>query len=144
MYFYLFKTTQIEYNRIEAKTDLFLDGIGGSGDGSFNENETEVEYNLIGWYSTYFDKKLSLSLDYITDNATSTQSDDIPLESIIVDGGLLNPALTGTQQTLSYNSFSAKQKEKQISAILKYKESIGDHDLLGGLQYRKKILNSLK
>ena len=119
-------TNRIEYNRIEVKSDLFMDGIGG-GDGSTEVNETESDYNLFGWYSTYLDEKLSLSLDYISDKSTTRQSDDEALNSLIVDGVLL-----------SYDSYFAKQKEKQISAVLKYRESIGKHDLLGGLQYRKK------
>jgi iron complex outermembrane receptor protein len=132
-------TNRIEYNRIEGETDLFIDGIGGAGDGSFNENETEAEYNLLGWYSTYFDKKLSFSLDYISDKATTKQSDSPVLDSVTVPAKILNPfAPDGYLIDAYYDSYSVKQKEKQISAVLKYKESIGDHDLLGGLQYRKK------
>ena len=130
-------TNRIEYNRVEAKSDLFMDGIGG-GDGSTQVNKTEVDYNLLGWYSTYFDEKLSLSLDFISDKSNSIQSDDEPLDSITVDGSLLSPFLAGNDQKIFYDSYSVKQKEKQISAVLKYKETIGENNFLGGLQYRKK------
>jgi hypothetical protein len=130
-------TNRIEYNRIEGKTDLFLAGIGG-GDGSTEVNETQADYNLLGWYSTYFDKKLSLSLDYISDKSSTRQSDDEPLGSRPVDGSFLNPFFAGTKKEIYYDSYLVKQKEKQVSAVLKYKETFGKHDLLSGLQYRKK------
>ena len=131
-------TNRIEYNRIEANTDLFMDGIGG-GDGSTEVNEADAEYNLFGWYSTYFDERLSLSLDFISDKSTTTQSDDEPLDSFSIPAQILNSsAPTGSTVDLDYDSYILKQKEKQISAILKYKETLGDHNLLAGLQYRKK------
>mgnify|MGYP000580123121 CR=1 FL=1 len=110
-------TNRIEYNRIEGKSDLFLDGVGGNGDGSFNENETEADYNLLGWYSTYFDEKLSLSLDYISDKSITEQSDDTPLDTIIVDGSILSPFLAGIPQTIAYNSYFVKQKRVKVNGI---------------------------
>jgi iron complex outermembrane receptor protein len=130
-------TNRLEYNRIEANSDLFMDGIGG-GDGSPNENNTEVVYNLLGWYSTYLEDKVSLSLDYISDTAKTKESDDEPLDTLMIDGGFINPFLTGTLIPVQYNSYYVKSKEKQVSAVLKYKESIANHNLLSGLQYRKK------
>ncbi len=130
-------TNRLEYNRIEANSDLFMDGIGG-GDGSPKENNTEVVYNLLGWYSTYFEDKVSLSLDYISDTAKTAESDDDPLATLMIDGGFINPFLTGTLVPVQYNSYFVKSKEKQVSAVLKYKEKIGNHNLLTGLQYRKK------
>ncbi len=123
-------TNRIEYNRIEGKSDLFMDGIAG-GDGSPTVNNTDASYNLLGWYSTYFDEKLSLSLDYIEDKSKTKQADSPFLGSLTVD-------VAGNPIPATFESYLAKQKEKQISAVLKYKESIGNHDLLFGLQYRKK------
>lgn len=131
-------TNRIEYNRVEAKTDLFLEGIGG-GDGSPDVNDTDASYNLLGWYSTYFEERLSFSLDYISDKSMTKQSDSPVLDSTTVPAQILNPlAPAGSTVDLFYDSYSVKQKEKQLSAILKYKESIGNHDLLAGVQYRKK------
>lgn len=128
---------RVEYNRIEGKSDLFMDGIGG-GDGSPLVNDTDVIYNLIGWYSTYFHEKLSLSLDYIQADIEAKESDDEPLNTIFVDGEIVNPTLTGRNIPVSYDSYNSKSEEKQLSAVLKYKEKIGNHNLLGGLQFRKK------
>ncbi|PLY08468.1 MAG: hypothetical protein C0625_02445 [Arcobacter sp.] len=130
-------TNRLEYDRIEGKSDLFMEGIGG-GDGSPIENKVDVSYNLLGWYSTYFDKKLSLSLDYIDDNAETIQRDNEPLGTLFINGGFLNSSLVGTQVPIQYDSYYLKSKERQISAVLKYKENIGKHNFVGGLQLRKK------
>lgn len=131
------ETNRVEYNRIYGKSDLFMDGIGG-GDGSPLENDTEVTYNLFGWYSTYFDEKLSLSLDFIQADVKADESDDEPLGTVNVDGGLFNPLLVGTTVPVQYNTYHSEKEEKQLSAVLKYREKLANHNLLGGLQFRKK------
>jgi len=124
------ENNRLEYNRIQAKSDFFSAGLGG-GDGSPNLNETDVTYNLLGWYSTWLEDKLSLSLDYIYLESKTKQGDDEPL-------GLLPPF------NVPYNSFFNESHENQLSAIVKYREEIKNHNILAGLQFRDKSFKSKK
>ncbi len=108
---------RIEYNRMNLDADIFVYGENSSP----LKNNASIKYDFFAWHSNWLNKKLYVSLDYISSKNDVTMEDDQPL-------------MTG----LPLNKVYMKNKEYSFNAAIKYKESIKNHDLLVGTYFRKK------
>lgn len=121
------KNHHFSYNRIDAKADLFASGVAGSGDGSPLKSNTDLSYNVMGWYSSWLEQKLSIALDYIYITSNSFQKNDFPFGF-------------DTNGRPIY-SMEQEDKQRQFSATIKYRHNVNNHNLLYGLNFRKKYFN---
>ncbi len=120
---------RLEYNNINASTDLFMFGLKDSP----IENNGDAMYHLLGWYSKWLDDKLSLSLDYVFLTATSKQVDDEAIRTMPYNG-----------LEIPLYEVSMTNHEYSLSGLVKYKEQIQNHNLLVGTFFRKKSFENKK
>ncbi len=115
---------RFEYNNYLVNSNLFMQGSNITP----TKNNGYANYDLLGWYSTWLDKKLSLSIDYIHLNATQSKSDDEP---IVDDAKIENFKIP------IYDLY-VKNSDYAFSALAKYKDSYKNHNLLIGTYYKHK------
>ncbi len=117
---------RIEYDKIDMDADLFVHGENPSP----RRNKGYTNYDILGWYSNWFDERLFISVDYTHLDSGLDKEDD---ENILDEFPVGNTTLPKNIQ----NSIYLNNHEYTLSAMIKYKDKIKNHNLLLGTYFRR-------